>query len=102
MPERRDVWWTATGDTDRRRLGVTLRSVLEAHAVPFLLARISDEGLRDHWLRESPRGREGLGLAVLLRDLGPKVALIPLLDRIRAEAPPAAAGLVGALDRFRD
>lgn len=100
LPEARDVWWSIRADGVVAELGATIRSVLERQAFPFLEARISDEGLRDHWLQRAARGPEGLALAVLVRELGPRQILAPLLERLRAETPPAATLLVAAIDRF--
>ena len=102
LPEHQDVWWNVREDTDRGKLGATLVSLLEKYAFPFLDRRASDEGLRDHWLlnAEEAWGREGLSLAVLLRALGPRAALGPLLERLRRDTPPTAHLLVSAIDKF--
>ncbi len=100
LPEARDVWWTVRAGADQAERGRTLRSVLEMHAFPFLDGRVSDEGLRDHWLQRPPQGPPGLALAVLVRDLGPRDALAPLLDRLRTQAPPRATLLHAAIERF--
>ena len=100
LPEARDVWWSIRAGADVAELGATIRSVLELQAFPFLEPRISDEGLRDHWLQRAPRGPQGLALAVLTRDLGPRELLAPLLERLRAETPASATLLVAAIARF--
>ena len=97
MPEARDVWWTISERTAVPELGETVRSALDKYGFPFVDARDSDEGLRDHWLQQGP---EGLDLAVLVRDLGPQGALAPLLERLRAETPPTATSLLAAIGRF--
>jgi len=100
LPEARDVWWTVRRDADPSERGRTLRPILETRAFPFLDARVSDAGLRDHWLERPPRGPQGLALAVLVRDLGPPDALAPLLGRLRSETPPTATLLLAAVERF--
>jgi hypothetical protein len=57
MPERQDTWWAVRHDTNPSELGAKLRAVLETHALPFLAARTSDEGLRDHWRAQPARAR---------------------------------------------
>ncbi|WP_394840846.1 DUF4304 domain-containing protein [Pendulispora brunnea] len=100
LPEARDTWWSVRPDTNLAEFGTKLRLVLEEHAFPFLDARVTDEGLRDHWLQHMPHLRDGLALAVLVRDLGPRAMLAPLLERLRAEASPSATFLVAAIERF--
>jgi hypothetical protein len=100
LPERRDTWWSVREDEDTAELGAAIRLVLEQHAFPFLQARMSDEGLRDHWLQEARRGRDGLALAVLVRDLGPEHMLASLLERLRAVTPSTATALIEAIDKF--
>ena len=95
LPEARDVWWTVRADADRAERGRTLRTVLEEHAFPFLAARVSDEGLRDHWLQHRPQGPQGLALAALVRDLGPQDALASVLERLRGEFPDREAARSG-------
>ena len=99
-PERQGKWWTVDADTDRSELGAKLRSVLETHVFPFLDARVTDEGLRDHWRAAVERARDGLQLAVLLRDLGPRAELGPLLERLRRDTPPTATDVITAIQKF--
>jgi len=99
-PERLGKWWTVRADTDRSELGAKLRSVLETHVFPFLDARATDEDLRDHWMAAVDRAREGLALAVLLRDLGPREELGPLLERLRMRTPPDAKDVIAAVEKF--
>jgi len=47
-----------------------------------------------------PERRHDLHLAALLFDLGPRAALRPHLERMRAKAPPTATGLLATIDRF--
>jgi hypothetical protein len=101
LPEAKDVWWTVHDGADLADLGARLRAVLTDLAFPYLDTIATDVGLRDHWRAQNHlSGPEGLALAVLLRDLGPRDALAPLLDRLRAETPPAADMFLAALDRF--
>ena len=100
MPENRDIWWSVRSTGATSDLGATIRALLEERALPFLDERVSDEGLRDHWLRRSALGSDGLALASLLRDLGPREHLEPLLARLRAETPPRAILLLAAIDKF--
>jgi hypothetical protein len=97
MPEAQDKWWSIGPATDQATLGATIRSAIETHALPFLEARVSDEGLRDHWLAGTKEPMHDLALAVLLREIGPRVQLESLLHRLRAQGTGA---LPYALDRF--
>jgi hypothetical protein len=100
LPEARDLWWTVRADTKLTERGRTIRPVLESYAFPFLGARVSDTGLRDHWLARPPHGPQGLALAVLVRELGPADALTPLLKRLHSETPATATLLLAAIERF--
>lgn len=100
LSDARDVWWTVHADGDLSERGRTLRPLLKKRAFPFLDARVSDIGMRDHWLERSPGGPQGLALAVLVRDLGPPDALVPLLERLLSETPARATLLLAAVERF--
>jgi hypothetical protein len=99
-PEKRDLWWSIPEGGVPFKLAATIASLLEKYAFPFLETRTSDEGLRDHWLQHLPRGPAALGLAVLVRDLGPPAKLMSLLDQIRENSGPGAALFIKALDQF--
>ena len=77
------------------------RSCCISYAFPFLDARVTDEGLRDHWLAgDTAHGAEQLALAVLLRDLEPREELAPLIDRMRSTIGPDATILRDALEKL--
>jgi hypothetical protein len=100
LPGGVDTWWTVRADADLHERGGTLRPFLEEHAFPFLDARVSDEGLRDHWLERLPAGPQGAALAILVRDLGPPDALGPVLDLLRTQTPPLATFLRAAIEKL--
>lgn len=102
MPEANDVWWTVKSDAPSA-LGAELCRVVQTYALPFLDARATDEALRDRWIDDGTTGGiSELQLAVLLRDLGPRDRLEPLLTHLRATTPPRATLLRSALDRFAE
>ncbi len=75
---RPNKWWEVRVEVDLTVLGSEIRSYLEGYALPTLDRCVTDEGLRDFWLKE--RGG-GIGLAVLLAELGP----VTELDRVLRE-----------------
>ena len=98
MPEARDVWWSLRDGEDTDAIGTVLRTALETYAFPFLDARVFDEGLRDHWLAAPPLNNAGLALAILVRDLGPRELLAPMVERLRSQCPPTATLYLAAID----
>ncbi len=102
-PKQNDLWWDVEDSGHLPDVASEVRRLLSAHALPFLAALRSDTDLRDRWLREwkaNETGLEGLELAFLLLELGPRDELSPLLASLRSEAPPHATGFVATLDRL--
>ena len=99
MPQRQDPWWTIGDVVQASELGAVIRLALEDHAFPFLDALSSDAGVRSYLAQHRDSSREGLVLAVLIRDLGPEGDLEPLLARLRVEAS-GASGFLAAVNRL--
>ncbi len=79
MPEHDDVWWTISDQTEVDELERELTPILTEIALPTLQGRISDEALRDVWLKGTDVGISDFDrlrhLTVLLAELGPRERL---------------------------
>ncbi|MCC7371264.1 MAG: DUF4304 domain-containing protein [Chloroflexi bacterium] len=56
LPARQDRWWEITPETDIDVLAAEIRAILEQVAIPTVVARTPDTGLRDHWLAGGSAG----------------------------------------------
>jgi hypothetical protein len=87
LPERNDAWWSLFRVGDGPELGAQLVDILKKVALPFLDARTSDEGLRDHWLASPhPYANGALKLPLLLKEVGPQDAFDQYMAGLRASA----------------
>ncbi len=82
MPDRSDKWWTIGPRTSVERRTSELRRVTEKHVVPWLLARDSEEKVRDVWLEDWESSIDLDRLERLLEEIGPKKPL-PAIRRER-------------------
>jgi hypothetical protein len=101
----RDLWWELAEPETLAAIGKDVRDKLDGLLVPDLLMHLTDESLRDHWLR---RWREGKAsfleltyLAQLVDKLGPP-QVRPLLESILSKGPGTSAGPDNELARVLD
>jgi hypothetical protein len=100
--------WSIQDETEVPLLADEIEGVLADYALPALDRYVSDEALRDLWLKGPKFLISDIQhleyLAILLRELGPRAELPPVMEKLRnlARDKPMVGAVVAELGRTGD